>query len=250
VGPTAYLAESNDLLHALDVSDPTAPALIGSLPVEGWATDLELVGEHLVRLARHGDSHSWTAWLQCPDVVPTVVTAFAAEATAGGVRVRWRLSGGDPAAVALTRIDGGGETAVAFTHGGDGSYEAFDGRTVGDDPRRTYVLALAGQEVGRQSIELAAPTRPLTLRVAPNPFNPSVVIAYELPRASTVDVVVYEATGRRVRKLVAGAVEAAGRHTRRWDGRDAAGRDLASGTYLIRVTTGNDVVSCKAVLLR
>jgi hypothetical protein len=38
--------------------------------------------------------------------------------------------------------------------------------------------------------------------------------------------------------------------TLRWDGRDAAGRDCASGLYLVRVTAGGAAATAKAVLVR
>jgi len=42
----------------------------------------------------------------------------------------------------------------------------------------------------------------------------------------------------------------AGRHTERWDGRDAAGREVASGTYLLRLETADTRDERKMMLVR
>jgi hypothetical protein len=75
----------------------------------------------------------------------------------------------------------------------------------------------------------------------PNPFNPSTIIAYDLPEPATVDLVVFDVTGRVVRTLVAGERVPAGRHEAVWNGRDAAGRSVAAGVYLCRLAAGGYV---------
>lgn len=65
----------------------------------------------------------------------------------------------------------------------------------------------------------------------PNPFNPSTTVAFTLPAASRVDLVVYDLQGRRVVQALKDAQQPAGRHTVSIDG-----SGLASGTYLYRLT--------------
>jgi hypothetical protein len=71
---------------------------------------------------------------------------------------------------------------------------------------------------------------------APNPFNPTTSIRFELPRSMTVTVAVYDMSGRMVRTLVEGPVDS-GPRTVVWDGRDSFGREVASGVYLCRLTS-------------
>jgi len=86
----------------------------------------------------------------------------------------------------------------------------------------------------------AAPQDPPTVRgaggrlrpAAPNPFNPRTVLAFELRRAGPVQLVIRDLAGRHVRTLVDGR-RAEGLHRVAWDGRDGAGRTVASGTYLV-----------------
>ena len=70
---------------------------------------------------------------------------------------------------------------------------------------------------------------------APNPFNPGTRIAFTLSEATRVDLRVYDLAGRLVATLLDGAPYGTGRHEAFWDGRDAAGREAAAGTYFYRI---------------
>ena len=52
------------------------------------------------------------------------------------------------------------------------------------------------------------------------------------PRSGQVELSVYNVLGQRIRRLVGDDLPA-GQHRVRWDGRDADGRNAASGVYLI-----------------
>ncbi len=66
----------------------------------------------------------------------------------------------------------------------------------------------------------------------PNPFNPETRISFGLPEAAYVRLVVYDAMGREVARLVDQPL-GAGTHAVTWD---ASG--LPSGVYLYRLTAG------------
>jgi hypothetical protein len=76
----------------------------------------------------------------------------------------------------------------------------------------------------------------VALRAAPNPFNPSTELRFTLPRTGRVGLEIVDVRGRRVRTLL-DEVRPAGDHAVRWQGRDGAGRPVASGVYqaLLRV---------------
>ena len=69
----------------------------------------------------------------------------------------------------------------------------------------------------------------------PNPFNPSTNIGYTLPEAAPVRLSVFDALGREVAVLVAGA-QSAGRHAVTW-----SADGLPSGLYLYRLEAGSFV---------
>lgn len=83
----------------------------------------------------------------------------------------------------------------------------------------------------------------------PNPFNPTTVIGYTLPRRVRVRVDVFDATGKSIATLV-DAMQDAGDHVARWDGRDQTGQGAASGVYFCRVSAEELSASIKLVLLR
>ena len=83
----------------------------------------------------------------------------------------------------------------------------------------------------------------------PNPFNPETTIAYDVAKTGTVRLSVYALTGQLVRTLVDGECSA-GSYSVVWDGRDEAGRDVASGVYLCRMVAGEYSASRKLVLVR
>ena len=83
----------------------------------------------------------------------------------------------------------------------------------------------------------------------PNPFNPVVQIDYGLPVSGEVEIAVYNILGQRVRTLVSERQEA-GFKSIRWHGLDDENRQMASGVYLIRVTTSGLRSTRKVMLLR
>lgn len=83
----------------------------------------------------------------------------------------------------------------------------------------------------------------------PNPFNAQTTIEYELHTLGPVELLVYDALGRRVRTLVE-MQQAPGRHIVQWDGRDEDGLAVASGVYFYRLRVGIRRQVRKLVLLR
>ena len=90
----------------------------------------------------------------------------------------------------------------------------------------------------------------LAVRSAPNPFNPSTTLHFQLPEAGPVTLTVYNVAGQVVAELADGEVLQAGRHAREWHGTDERGRTLASGLYLYRLIAGGQVRVGKLALIR
>jgi len=95
-----------------------------------------------------------------------------------------------------------------------------------------------------------APEAPaLVLSAAPNPFNPRVELQWSQPTAGTVDLTIYDARGRQVRRLLVGDQQTeSGRVV--WDGRDDAGRSVSGGIYLARLQTRSGIERVKLTLVR
>jgi len=84
---------------------------------------------------------------------------------------------------------------------------------------------------------------------APNPSGRSTTIRFALPTTTGVRLRVYDAAGRLVRVLAEGAF-GPGEHEVPWDGRDAAGRDVAASVYFYSMEADGFRDSRKLVLLR
>jgi photosystem II stability/assembly factor-like uncharacterized protein len=103
---------------------------------------------------------------------------------------------------------------------------------------------------GVQVASGAAPSGGLLVQEArPNPFRGETSIRFSLARESDVSLTVHDATGRRVRTLVAGR-RSAGAFDVGWDGRDEQGRRVAAGTYFVRATGAGQAASAKVTVLR
>jgi len=86
------------------------------------------------------------------------------------------------------------------------------------------------------------------LSLGPNPMRGEVTLRYRLASARGLRAGVFDLNGREIRRL--DAAGAAGEGELRWDGRDASGRDVASGTYFLRLVAGRGTISRSIVVLR
>lgn len=84
----------------------------------------------------------------------------------------------------------------------------------------------------------------------PNPFNPSTNIVYSLPKASVVTITIYNSIGQEITKLINGQEQIAGKYNVSWNGKDAAGRNLASGIYFYQLKTNEQNMTKKMLLLK
>lgn len=78
----------------------------------------------------------------------------------------------------------------------------------------------------------------------PNPFNSSTSIGYDLPKASSVTLAIYDILGRKVATLVDGH-QAAGHHEVIWN----AGTN-SSGIYFARASSNNNSSTIKLIYLK
>ena len=101
--------------------------------------------------------------------------------------------------------------------------------------------------VAREQVDL--PRAPFLAQDYPNPLNSSAVVRFVLSGREGVELTVHNLAGQRVAALLVGQRDA-GEHTVRWDGRDDAGRPLASGVYLYLLRAGSHTDARKLVILR
>ena len=116
------------------------------------------------------------------------------------------------------------------------------------DPREHYTevgrLMKRLTETAMAKAEPPLPKQYSLLTPYPNPFNSRTVLRYALPTAGDVSLEVYDISGRLVESLFSGNV-LAGYHTLIWDS-----QGNSSGTYIIRMTTPESVLSTKVLLVK
>jgi predicted GH43/DUF377 family glycosyl hydrolase len=107
-------------------------------------------------------------------------------------------------------------------------------------------IVLTGQSTATD-VEKNSSALPLRFDLSqnfPNPFNPTTVINYSVPKAGFVNITVYDLLGREVKTLVS-EEKAAGNYTVQF-----SGSSLASGIYFYRMQAGDFMQSKKMILLK
>ena len=82
----------------------------------------------------------------------------------------------------------------------------------------------------------------------PNPFNAMTFFDYTIDKESHVVIKIISIDGKEIRTVV-DANKPAGHYRVKWNGKDAAGRDVASGVYLIKMMTGRGFLTKKMIKL-
>jgi hypothetical protein len=111
-------------------------------------------------------------------------------------------------------------------------------------------FTLRGYDLNTIDAPSPIPTKFALRGIIPNPFNPSTEVSFDLPLRDRVRLSVFDATGRLVRTLVPGESLPAGRHSRIWNGRDDAGRQVASGVYYARLESKSGHATKKLTLVK
>jgi hypothetical protein len=208
------------------VSDPSTPYEVGmtALNPEGVVT--------FRALAATGDTYSdanKTAWLQSGFQQTSLSNQDIAMLIATGT---FDLAPGDTALAAFALL--GGENHSDLRANALAAQTKF--AQLNPEPG----VASTGPVAGETRIQLG--------QNVPNPFAASTRLAFALRQEGRVRLVVTDAAGRLVRTLVSGTLPK-GHHVFTWDGRDDAGRRVASGVYFYRLETPEATASRKMILL-
>ena len=117
------------------------------------------------------------------------------------------------------------------------------------DDEKIYAYFMPAKPAAKAQAMIGLPEKTQLQPNAPNPFNSETVLSYFLLEPGPARLEVFSMIGQRVAVLRQGHQQA-GYHRLRWNGRDDAGRPLASGIYLYRLVTDEGILTRKLVLLR
>jgi len=198
--------------------------------------------------AKHVTSHYTT---------PVVFASASARVGAGAVTLTWQVCVDVPgSAFVVRRADSPGAVFAAL----DVAVRKDDAVTFSCadnsvSPGRTYwyEIALEGPSGGEVCgpMEVFVGASPAVSRVRqshPNPSNPVCTIGYELARAGSMRLAVYDVGGSLIRTLASGWREP-GVYSVLWDGRRDDGSAAAPGVYVYRLEAGEFTATHKMVLL-
>jgi CotH kinase protein/Malectin domain/FlgD Ig-like domain/Lamin Tail Domain len=143
---------------------------------------------------------------------------------------------------------------IDTVHFGQQTNDVSYGRFPDGGAWRVLAVATPGETNGTIGVGedggLGAAPRVVALRGPfPNPMAPGAALEIDLPASATVELKVYDVTGREVRRLLQSPM-AAGRHRATWDGKDTRGARVASGVYWFRLKAAGEVREARALLLR
>lgn len=187
-------------------------------------------------------------------MTPVRLVSLAAVRSGTGVLVTWDLAGEDDlSGLVLSRAR---ERNGAFERLTEGLLPASSGSLVDPDPGegspvyRLEAIHRNGTTVPLGQLEASArPPAILTLTAWPNPARGPVALEFTQSETGPIRLVVYDALGRPVRRIVDAALPA-GHHVYTWDRRDEEGRSVPAGVYFYRLERRDGVVSRKLVVGR
>lgn len=188
------------------------------------------------------------------DVRRAAVVSGAVEARTDG---SFRVAGQDVALTTETRVYGRNNTELSLEDVQAGAFievlAVSSAPALGKTSAAT-VLTAESVQVLAASVSTGAEEPAQAKRVTlagnyPNPFRTATTIEYDLARAGSITLTVYDVLGRQVHTLVQGRQEA-GLHRIVWDGRGSDGRHVAAGVYLYELDAGGQTQTRRMLLVK
>jgi len=145
---------------------------------------------------------------------------------------------GDMDVICVANVDGDPADEVLYTQG-------YSRGNANDDPMPIIILDQQFTPVSVDRENNIVPAQFYLDQNFPNPFNPSTEIKFGINEASNIDLRIYDVLGREVAVLINNQFMGAGSYNVKFNA-----SNLASGTYIYRITTGVNTISRKMQLLK
>jgi hypothetical protein len=114
----------------------------------------------------------------------------------------------------------------------------------------SYTIRFTPEGVTSTETLPTVPERFALYQNAPNPFNPTTLIRYDVPAdGGNVSLKVFDVSGRLVRVLYEG-IQSAGQKSVTWDGKDDSGIHMPTGVYFCRLETVGFSETRKMILMK
>lgn len=229
----------------LHLSSLSTPVLGEGVAIPGITTDFD--GETRDSIPEIGAD-------EFPGIIPVELTSFAANVSDGKVKLSWTTaSEKNNRGFEIQRSNGSEFSTLTFVEGKGTTTERQSYSFVDDNPGfgvvkyRLKQIDFNGTYTYSNVIEVDV-TSPMTFDLAqnyPNPFNPTTTIRYTIAKAANVSLVIYNVLGEEILTLVNNQFTEPGIYNVVFDA-----SNLASGTYIYRLTADEFVMTKKMVLTK
>ena len=188
-----------------------------------------------------------------PDDIPTEVGVFVDGECKGAAVVE-----GSETQVRAYLDDGQqGEIEFEFYYGNRGENKKFDSYnclTSNNLDRVMKQLSINDKADAwlvsfREESNVVPSPEKVTLSNYPNPFNPSTTISYSLPLEGNVSLSIYNVKGQLVKQLIDGS-QLEGYYEVVWNGKDNNEKSVSSGIYFYKLSTKDDTIMKKMLMLK
>jgi len=194
-----------------------------------------------------GGSDSWSDLTLDQPVAASQDAIYLVFAFPPGVPFVGRGAGGGPA---LGYLEGGAGTPGWISGDGETWMQLDDRFSFAVLPEFVpYEDGMLVKSLDGETEIVEVPVREAYLRAGPNPFNPKTELRFGLASAGHTTIEIFDVRGRRVTRLLDEHLSA-GHHTVTWAGSDASGRGVASGVYLVRLSSGGVDLRQRLLLVR
>jgi hypothetical protein len=196
--------------------------------------------------------------------LPVELSAFTAEPTPDGVRLKWRTESefnNIGFSIYRSEVEGGKYIRITFVNSAGNTgmptdYQFIDQNTEAGKTYSYYLedIDIQGEKNKSKTIKVVVvppaklvptpiPKEFRLLQNYPNPFNPETWIPYQLPSDAQVRIHIYNIQGKLVRIMDLGK-KATGVYISKdkaayWDGRDSVGERVSSGIYFYWLSAGD-----------
>ncbi len=139
---------------------------------------------------------------------------------------------------------------LTFANPAPGSYRWQVSAYDNPNPNEAYTVTsirCTGATLGTGVVE--GPAAIALAQNFPNPFTRTSVIRFAIPRSQQASLRIFDISGRQLRTLADGPLQA-GMYQRVWDGRSDAGERLAAGVYFYSLVTAEGTRNRRMVMLK
>jgi len=190
---------------------------------------------------------------------PTATTLARFDATGrfDGILVRWQFS--DPASVATLTLqrateENGVYAGIPADISSEGSVTTALDESAEAGTTYFYRLQITDRDGNAQTLGFASAVRPAGANAFlasphPNPTSAGATVSFRLGQPEYVRLSVIDASGRTVRTLQQGMMDA-GDYNRSWDGRGERSGDVPAGVYFVRLQTSKGITTHRLAVMR